>query len=131
MLAALLVGSGAHPLATSDLGAIEGELMFPSCSELPADLQVCAEDPATGARTCTQRFVAQDGYRYRLDLPSGRYAVYAETASKRPGYRAYYSAAVRCGLTVACTDHKPLAVEVERAKTSAEISPADWFANRR
>jgi hypothetical protein len=125
MLATLLLGSGANVGTEPGLGTIEGELMFPACT-LPDDLQVCAEDASSGAKACTRTF---GGQRYRLELPPGRYAVYAQTESARPGYRAYYSAAVACGLTVSCTDHQPLSVDVKPGRASTQISPADWNAS--
>lgn len=124
------VGPGpvASPTPPPGVGAIEGALLYPACTGLPTDLKVCAEEASTGAVTCTQRFVDQDGYRYRLELPKGRYAVWAESKTARPGYRAYYSAAIPCGLSVECKDHHPIPLAVDAGALTTGISPADWFA---
>ena len=118
------------PAPTPGIGAIEGALLYPACTGLPADLKVCAENAKTGEVTCTQRFVDDGGYRYRLELPKGEYALWAESKTARPGYRAYYSAAIPCGLSVDCKDHHPIPLLVEAGALTTGISPADWFAGR-
>jgi hypothetical protein len=130
-IAAAITGLGGT-LDTNEakVGAIEGQLMYPSC-ELPDDLQVCGEETSSGQKICTRPFVREDGIAYRLELPAGRYRVYSVSESARPGYRAYYSAFVTCGLRVECVDHAPLAVQVGPGQLIAHVDPADWFTPAR
>lgn len=130
LLGALVMGFSANLSVPPSQGIVEGALLYPACTGLPQDLQVCAEAEGSEARFCTKTFVDKNGYRYQLELPAGRYNIYAQAESARPGYRAYYSAAIPCGLKVSCTDHQPLTVQVESGRVNSSISPADWFANQ-
>lgn len=102
---------------------LEGHLMYPGCSA-PSDLRVCAEDRTTGARHC----VAPTGPdSFRLVVPAGQYAVFAESPKARPGYRAFYNESVRCGLSVDCQDRSPVLVVAEAGARIENVNPADWF----
>lgn len=130
LLAALVSSLGGNLMSpAAGHGIVQGELLYPACTGLPEDLQVCAENRDTGERICTHQFFGRAGYRYRIEVPAGRYEVFAQTESARPGYRAYYSEAVRCGLRVSCTAHDPITVVVESGRTNNAISPADWFGS--
>jgi len=106
------------------VGAIAGALTYPG-SYLPEDMEVCAENQASGEISCKGGF---EGDAYVMDLPAGRYHVWAQSADFGADYRAYYSRAVECGLSVECADHTPVTVEVEAGEASADIDPADWYA---
>jgi hypothetical protein len=128
-IAAMVLGLGAAP--KGDRAAIEGQLRYPSCSEVPEDLVICAE-PASGggAARCVRPSTGAEGAHYRLELPGGVYRVFATAETVRPGYRAYYSAAVVCGLRVGCGDHSPLEVLAVPGRTRGGIDPADWFVRQ-
>ncbi len=109
----------------SGLAQMEGSLSYPG-HHIPA-LTVCAEEVTTKARHCTETQVKgsqyQYGVGYQLQVPPGRYQVYATYGD----YRAYYSPAVACGLHIRCQNHQPIVVEVQAGQRLPEISPMDWF----
>ena len=110
--------------AAPGTGAIAGSLSYPS-DYLPDDLQVCAEETASGEVICKGGFKDQS---YVLELPAGTYHVWARTDDYEAGYRAYYNQAVRCGLDVACTDRTVIDVAVKAGETITGVDPADWYA---
>ena len=103
-------------------GTITGKLTFPS-SYLPDDLLVCAQKVSSKEVTCKGGF---EGTRYSIDLDPGSYFVWSQTNGMQ-GYRAFYTVAVPCGLTVECTDHTPLEVELGAGQTLEDIDPGDWY----
>jgi len=106
---------------------IAGPVRFPGC-EPPADLMVCAEPLVeTGNLYCTKPSASEGELRYVLDVPPGEYLVFAHSAALEPGFRAYYSRAVTCGLRVECRDHRPLVVALEPGQVASGVAPADWF----
>lgn len=113
--------------AVPSVGFIEGHVRYPSCTP-PVDLHVCAEalDGSESLRTRKLRFT-KDGYAYAIPVSAGLWRVYAATHSILPGYRAYYSRAVRCGLSVECVDHTPIVVEVKAGEVVSGVDPDDWF----
>lgn len=115
-------------VGTTARATVEGRLLYPACTEIPADLEVCGEDQATGEATCTRPFLTDQGYAYKLELAPGTYRVYAATDSARPGYRAYYSESVVCGLRAECSDHTPIALDLRAGDVRANVEPADWFS---
>jgi hypothetical protein len=120
IIALLLLGS-------DPAGRIRGHAHFPACFP-PPDLQVCAEG-TDGSSTCTSKLVLTEvGLAYTLEVPPGWYLVYSASESTLPGYRAYYSEAVVCGLSVECDDHEPIPIEVRPNETVSGIDPDDWFA---
>lgn len=119
------LGAPNAPLVTP--GAIEGHVHYPACFGPPEDLEICAEALGGGAEACTGELTAtRAGFRYRLEVPPGRYLVYA-TTEEMPGRRAYFSRHVVCGLSVDCRDHTPVPVHVEPGETVTGIDPDDWF----
>jgi len=107
------------------LAQLEGSLSYPGHFVPP--LTVCAEEVTTKTRYCTETQVKGSQYHYgvgyQLQVPPGRYQVYATYGN----YRAYYSPAVACGLHIRCQDHQPIVVEVQAGQRLPEISPMDWF----
>lgn len=107
---------------------LAGELSFPS-DYLPKDMKVCIENVSTKRSSCNAQIKEQDGgWAYEFHVPPGRYEVWAETG-EWPGYRAYYSAAVKCGLTVECTSHKPIIIQLSGGERLTSINPQDWYAD--
>jgi hypothetical protein len=120
IIALLLIGS-------DPTGRIRGHVHFPACMP-PADLQVCAERSDGFSRCTTKLMLTEVGLAYTLEVPPGRYLVYARSESTLAGYRAYFSKAVHCGLRVGCDDHAPVPVNVRANKTVSGVDPDDWFA---
>jgi hypothetical protein len=63
---------------------------------------------------------------YRLSLPAGTYYVYAAT-NDLPGYKAYYTKFVTCGLSIKCPSHVKIAVHIKAGATTTRIDPDDWY----
>ena len=121
------------PTPTEQLGqtgTIEGSLSFPS-EGIPADLQVCAETLLGVQFECTSSHIQDSKYiygsGYKLELPPGKYYVYAQVPSFNSGYKAYYSEFVTCGLSINCSSHKPIEVEVSAGATVTDVDPQDWY----
>lgn len=114
----------------ASIATIQGSLSFPS-EHLPQDLEVCAESVSDKRLFCTNAHLVDKkfatGVGYKLEIPAGSYTVYAHTPAL-PNYKAYYSKAVICGLTVACTTHTPLVVNVFGGQHLENINPGDWYA---
>jgi hypothetical protein len=120
IIALLLIGS-------DPTGRIRGHVHFPACMP-PADLQVCAERSG-GFSSCTSKLMLTEiGLAYTLEVPPGRYLVYSKSESTLPGYRAYFTNAVKCGLHLRCFDHVPVLIEVRPNRTLTGVDPDDWFA---
>ena len=120
IIALLLLGS-------DPTGRIRGHVRFPACMH-PADLQVCAER-RDGVSSCTSKLMLTEiGLAYTLEVAPGHYRVYSKSESTRPGYRAYFTNAVKCGLHLGCVDHVPVWIEVRPNKTLNGVDPDDWFA---
>ena len=111
-------------------GTIEGSLSFPS-EGIPADLQVCAETLIGVQFECTSTHIQDSKYTYgsgyKFELPPGKYYVYAQVPSFNSGYKAYYSEFVTCGLSINCSSHKPIEVEVSAGATVTGVDPQDWY----
>ena len=105
---------------------ITGELGYPS-DYIPEDMRVCAERVGTSDKKCDARFSVQKGRRiYTLTVPPGNYRVYAETRDW-PDYKAYYTEAVVCGLSVDCPSHEPITLELLAGDTRTKVDPQDWY----
>jgi hypothetical protein len=114
------------PLPTvteSATGMIAGNLSYPS--EWIPPLRVVAFDSATMAVEAFVDTQENDSF-YTISLPVGTYYVVAYTMDG--GLGAGYSQAVLCGLTVACTDHSLVAVQVLANMSIPDIDPGDWYA---
>lgn len=104
---------------------VSGRLSYPS-DTIPATLTVCAQVVGDRRTFCTTKHVrAGRGWRYSLALPAGSYHVYA-VDPECAGWRAYYTAAVPCGLSARCTSHDRIAVSVREGTTRTDVDPADW-----
>ena len=118
-------------------GVIEGSLSYPS-EFIPPDMTICAENLATKKLSCTNKHLKAKKYQYKvgykLEVPPGDYQVYAYLpdparygASYPKDYRAYYSEFVKCGMSVDCPSHAPIAVRVKSGETISGIDPQDWY----
>ena len=111
-----------------DKGVVEGSMSFPS-EGIPDQVLVCAENIQTRKEFCTDKRINDPKYTYRvgfkLEVPTGKYLVYEKMPPDE--YRAYYSEFVTCGLSVNCTSHEPIVVEVKKNQTVSEVDPQDWY----
>jgi len=108
-------------------GSITGKVSYPS--------EVIPPERVVAVNMVTQEIFSTDvinqGTYVLTNLPVGTYHVVAyledssQTASSQSGG---YSRAVLCGLSVDCTDHTLLDVEIKDGVTSTEINPGDWYA---
>jgi len=115
---------GVQPPAqeSNDPGSLSGVLSFPS--EFIPSMSVVAwsvSEPGTYYYVTTS-----DGTSYYQisNLPAGEYRVVAYTNGMAGGY----SFAVACGLSVSCTDHSLVVVEVKSGQDSGGVNPQDWYA---
>lgn len=103
-------------------GLIRGDLSYPS-DWIPDDLKICWRNLSTEESDCEK----PSGERsYELSLPEGEYYVWARRESDT-SFRGFYSAASKCGLSVDCLSHRPLAVPVLEDQITTGVDPSDWY----
>ncbi|MBN2550522.1 MAG: carboxypeptidase regulatory-like domain-containing protein [Anaerolineales bacterium] len=111
------------PQALQLTGSISGNLSYPSEGIPP--LRVVAFNLSTGQSYSVQTL--QNQTTYRIDnLPPGSYYVVAYKLGSNVS--AGYSQAVLCGLSVNCTDHSLITVQVVAGQETTQINPGDWYA---
>jgi hypothetical protein len=120
------------PTSSVSYGAIAGHLSFPS-EVFPSQFvyAINTSGPSKGAYS-TETAWNQSTYTIKGISP-GAYYVYSATRPLRCAENgtltgALYSDAVKCGLDVSCTSHKPLAVVVRSGATTAAIDVTDWYS---
>jgi hypothetical protein len=113
-------------------GSIAGKLSYPADSLPP--LRIVAFRVEKGAKTKSYMYVEvfnQDTYLIN-NLKPGTYWVVAFpiTQAKQisPGLEGGYTKAVACGLSVNCTDHSLVEVQVKPGEVTNNIDPGDWYA---
>ena len=107
-------------------GKISGALNYPS-SFIPAQ-RVIAFNINTGYYYWQN--TADGTASYVFDkLPAGVYHVLSYLISNPKTLVAGYSQAVPCGLSVACTDHSLIDVEVKAGQETTGIDVFDWYAD--
>lgn len=106
-----------------DDGAIAGALSYPGESLPP--MRICAFELANGTPYCT--VTTQHHTGYRIAVPRGDYLVvaYPQAEGDTPGG---YSECVP-KLDAGCTDHALRVVVVKPGETTANIDPADFYAD--
>lgn len=102
-------------------GVISGSLSYPS-EQIPR-LAVVFFNLDDGSWWWIGTAVNQASYQ--MTVPVGRYHVVAYAEG---GIAGGYSAAVPCGLTVACNDHSLLTVQVGSNERVTGIDVTDWYA---
>jgi hypothetical protein len=112
-----------RPPLEPQTGMIAGSLSYPS--EWIPPLRVVAFDAATMAAAGSVDTQENDSF-YTIELPVGTYYVVAYTMDGM--LSGGYSQAVPCGLTVACTDHSLIPVQVLANMSVPDIDPGDWYA---
>lgn len=125
LITALLLPAlaSAQPSSLPTLGRITGQLTYPS-DYFPEDMKVTAV-PVAG-KGCSYSTRKTRGQQYSLSLPAGDYYVYA-TSKDMPGYKAYYTKFVTCGLRYGCPSHAKIVAHVKTGATTARIDPEDWY----
>jgi len=116
-------------------GFIEGSMAYPS-DGIPGVMVACAENAETRAPICSQRRKDwEEGVRYSLRLPPGRYYVYAtllpgdDSVGELTGKRAYYADYMKCGMGANCSSHLRIVVEVAPGATLNGVIVGDWWAD--
>jgi len=116
------------PSPMPQTGTIEGSMSFPG-EGIPDYIEVCAENQSSKEVFCTSERIQNPKYTYHigytLDVPAGTYLVYS--LDPNANYKAYYSEFVTCGLSVDCSSHKTILVEVKAGVTTSEVDPQDWY----
>jgi len=114
-------------------GSISGNLSYPS--EFIPPMRVVAFRLANGQPSGEFVFVetALNEANYQLDnLAPGQYWVVAYTIPEGEGIpqglAGGFTEAVPCGLSVECSDHSLMAVDVQSGQTIADVNPGDWYA---
>jgi len=117
------------PTATPQVrnGALSGSLSYPS-EAIPA-LRIVAMNPLTGVYYWQNTVAGQSFYRFTDLQPASYYVLAYLIANPSKTFFAAYSEAVPCGLSVACTDHSLIAVEVKAGEETTNIDPSDWYAD--
>lgn len=114
-------------------GSISGKLSYPS--EFIPPLRVVAFRVENGA--WTQQYIYVDtilnASTYQIEgLEPGYYWITAYTIPNDngapSGLAGGYTQAVLCGLSVDCTDHSLIAIEVKPGMVTGNIDPGDWYA---
>ena len=118
-------------------GTITGGVAFPG-DTIPA-LTVVAVEQTSGKQFATETKAGQRSYR--LELPEGRYIVFAiphgpgvEDEAGQPALRGAYSAFSVCVLATpekaaegGCQDHQLLTVELGAKETRRRVDLYDWY----
>lgn len=107
-------------------GSIEGSLGYPS-EQIPP-LEVYALDTKDASNFFKVKTEQNQG-TYVIDkVKPGTYHVVAYPQGQGSGFTGGYSKAVPCGLSVICTDHSLIPVEVKSGQSTKGIDPKDWYA---
>lgn len=120
-------------LTAAQTGSISGTLSYPS--EFIPPLRVVAFRVENGTWTKQYTYVNTNlnAGDYQIDgLEAGFYWITAYTIPNGEGapsdLAGGYSQAVLCGLSVDCTDHSLVAVEVKSGQVTSGVDPGDWYA---
>ena len=104
-------------------GSIAGQLSYPS-NFIPAQTIVAFDVNGPAYYFVT---TVENQQNYQIDnLPAGNY--YVVTYLQDGSLSAGYSQAVPCGLSVNCTDHSLISVNVTSGNVTNGVNPQDWYA---
>lgn len=108
-----------------EVGSITGTTGYPSEGIPPLEIYAFkASDHSIYFKTTTQ--TNQQSFTIDAVTP-GSYVVVAYPASNG-GLTGGYTKAVSCGLSVECTDHSLIEVDVVAGKTKSGVEIKDWYA---
>lgn len=105
-------------------GGISGALNYPS-SFIPAQ-RVIAFNLNTGFHYWQNTSSGTASYSFEK-LPAGFYHVVSYLISDPKAMAGGYSQAVPCGLSVDCTDHSLIDVEVKAGQVTTGVNAFDWY----
>jgi len=106
-----------------ETGSIAGSLSYPS--EFIPSMQIVAFNVNTADWFLLT--TAEGSGSFQIDnLPAGQYFIVSYLVGD--DYGGGYTAAVPCGLSVDCTDHSLLPVDVLAGQVTSGINPGDWYA---
>jgi hypothetical protein len=112
------------PPGLSGNGSLGGKIGYPS-SGIPAMAIVAFK--VGNMNEYYSITTAQNQSSYQMSLPPGQYYVVAYVLGG--GLAGGYTLAVLCGLTVNCTDHSLIAVQVSSMVVlNSEVNLMDWYA---
>jgi hypothetical protein len=116
-----------RPSATAgQTGAISGEVGYPREAIPPMLVYAIRVDAGTPGYRFVHTTFNQP--QFTIDgLEPGVYVVLAYLADGPPDFAGGYSEAVRCGLSVDCTDHTLIRVTVQAGETVTGIQVRDWY----
>ena len=115
------------------LFTLEGTLCYPS--EYIPERNIYLKNIDTDSIYRFENQVNENKFRFE-NIPSGKYVAYAytkELLEKRYNEPKYYKASggytkmVPCGLSVECTDHSLITIDVENGKPIKDILICDWY----
>lgn len=116
------------PEADSYLGAISGGLGYPS--EFIPEMYVVASNINTGQYYYVMTEINQMEYQITHLLPATYHVVAYPRGEGFEGsdFGGGYSKFVTCGLSVDCTDHSLIPVQVNAGETTTDVDPVDFYA---
>jgi hypothetical protein len=107
-------------------GSISGSLSYPSEGIPP--LRVIGFNIDTGNYHFVDTTAHQGTYIIE-NLPPGTYQVVAFVIGGGPeAPSGGYSQAVPCGLSIDCTDHSLIDIQVNPGQVTTDVNPWDWYA---
>ncbi len=113
------------PEEEGGVGSIAGALAYPSESIPPMNVVAYDVNSSAWFYIITQ----QNQQSYQFDgLPAGTYYVVAYPTGQTE-YGGGYTAAVLCGLSVDCTDHSLLPVQVKGSQVTEDVDLTDFYAD--
>ena len=104
-------------------GVIRGSLCFPS--EMIPPMNLFFKNAVSGE--IYEMPTLENQSTFEISVESGYYYAYAYLVSE-PNMGGGYTNAVACGLTIECSDHTMLAVEVLPGMTSEDVKICDFYA---
>ncbi|HKQ52381.1 MAG TPA: hypothetical protein VJT74_08440 [Pyrinomonadaceae bacterium] len=123
------------PQPSPAAGFIEGSMAYPS-DGIPGVMVACAENAETRVTVCSEkRKDWEEGVRYSLRVPPGRYYVYAtllpgdDSVGELTGKRAYYTDYMKCGMGANCSSHLRIVLELAPGVTLSGVTVGDWWAD--
>jgi hypothetical protein len=111
-------------------GSISGTLSYPA-EGIPA-MAIIAYTVGGSPNDYYYVTTVQGAHTFQIDnLPVAEYHIVAYTLGGGgfpAGLAGGYTEAVPCGLSVNCTDHSLIAVQVNNGQVTANANPQDWYA---
>jgi hypothetical protein len=104
-------------------GTVMGTICYPSEGIPPMNLYLDSAGDAEPAVVA----ISQDQSSYSVELAPGGYTAYAWLPDFTLG--GSYSQAVPCGLSVECSDHSLIEIQVSAGATTSGVDVCDWYGD--